>query len=134
MALRGHECNRATRPRQAKEIPMICDVQVTLRRSARIAYWIQKMPVPQRDSRIRDAFDLPDGQSHSNLVKPPAQKYISSVFRKSCLYPTRPASMKRGERVVTIVRRDAMDARVSSDEGCGCGRRNRVVLAPLGWC
>jgi hypothetical protein len=41
---------------------------------------------------------------------------------------------KRGERVVTIVGRDAMDARVSFDEGHGHGRRRRVVLAPLGWC
>jgi hypothetical protein len=38
--------------------------------------------------------------------------------------------MKRGERVVTIVGRDAMDARVSFDEGHKCGRRKRVGLAP----
>jgi hypothetical protein len=46
----------------------------------------------------------------------------------------RPASMKRGERVVTIVRRDAMDARVSSDERHKRVQQKRVVLAPLGWC
>ena len=41
---------------------------------------------------------------------------------------------KRGERVVTIVRRDAMDAGVSSDERHERVRQRRVVLAPLGWC
>ena len=41
---------------------------------------------------------------------------------------------EEGERVVTIVGRDAMDVRVSFDEGHKCGRRSRVVLAPLGWC
>ena len=46
----------------------------------------------------------------------------------------RPASMKRGERVVTIVRRDAMDARVPFDEGHKRVQQKRVVLAPLGWC
>jgi hypothetical protein len=46
----------------------------------------------------------------------------------------RPASMKRGERVVTIVGRDAMDARVPSDEWHKRVRQKRVVLAPLGWC
>jgi hypothetical protein len=30
--------------------------------------------------------------------------------------------------------RDAMDVAASSDERCQCGRRRRVVLAPLGWC
>jgi hypothetical protein len=35
-----------------------------------------------------------------------------------------------GERVVTIVGRDAMDARVSFDERCGRGRQKRVVLTP----
>jgi hypothetical protein len=42
--------------------------------------------------------------------------------------------MKRDERVVTIVRRDAMDASVSFDEGRERVQRKRVVLAPLGWC
>ena len=46
----------------------------------------------------------------------------------------RPASMTRGERVVTIVRRDAMDARVPFDEGHKRVQQKRVVLAPLGWC
>jgi len=46
----------------------------------------------------------------------------------------RPASMKRGERVVTIAKRDAMDARVPSDERHKRVRQKRVVLAPLGWC
>ena len=48
---------------------------------------------------------------------------LSSLFGKNILLPffgkpmhrsARPASMKRGERVVTIVGRDAMDARVSA--------------------
>jgi hypothetical protein len=41
--------------------------------------------------------------------------------------------MKRGERVVTIVGRDAMDARVSVDERHKRVRQRRVVLMPLGW-
>ena len=41
---------------------------------------------------------------------------------------------KRGERVVTIVRRDAMDAKALSDVQCVSVPRRRVVLAPLGWC
>jgi hypothetical protein len=45
------------------------------------------------------------------------------------LYP-RPASMKRGERVVTIVRRDAMDANALPDVQCVSGRQRRVGLAP----
>ena len=42
--------------------------------------------------------------------------------------------MKRGERVVTIVRRDAMDANALPDVQCVSVLRRRVVLAPLGWC
>jgi hypothetical protein len=45
----------------------------------------------------------------------------------------RPASMKRGERVVTIVRRDAMDVMRPRDERRSCMQQKRVVLAPLGW-
>ena len=41
---------------------------------------------------------------------------------------------KRGERVVTIVRRDAMDVRVLSTNSIERVRQRRVVLAPLGWC
>jgi hypothetical protein len=38
--------------------------------------------------------------------------------------------MKRGERVVTIVRRDAMDVGVARDERHGNGRRRRAGPAP----
>jgi len=36
--------------------------------------------------------------------------------------------------IVTNVGWNAVDASVSSDVRHGCGRRRRVVLAPLGWC
>jgi hypothetical protein len=42
----------------------------------------------------------------------------------------RPASIKRGERVVTIAGRDAMDANALSDVQCMSGRLKRVGLAP----
>jgi hypothetical protein len=41
----------------------------------------------------------------SRVVNPSRQKYISSVFRKYMVLSLHPASMKRDERVVTIVRR-----------------------------
>jgi hypothetical protein len=79
---------------------------------------------------------LPVGQI--NLRKPEAkrnckplpQKYSPSAFRKIMFFSPRPASMKRGERVVTIVRRDAMDANALSDVQCASGRQKRVGLAP----
>jgi hypothetical protein len=46
----------------------------------------------------------------------------------------RPASMKRGERVVTVAGRDAMDVNALSDVQCVSVRQKRMVLAPLGWC
>jgi hypothetical protein len=67
------------------------------------------------------------------FVQPSREKYSSSVFRKDVVLFARPASMKRGERVVTIVRRDAMDVMMPRDERRSCMQQKRVVLAPLGW-
>jgi len=68
------------------------------------------------------------------FVQPSREKYSSSEFRKIMVLCARPASMKRGERVVMIVRRDAMDANALSDVQCVSVQQKRVVLAPLGWC
>jgi hypothetical protein len=64
----------------------------------------------------------PDGQINYvnpkmfRFVKPSCEKHSSSVFRKIMVLSPRPASTKRGERVVTIVGRDAMDVMVQRDE------------------
>jgi hypothetical protein len=69
-------------------------------------------------------------QKKFRFVKPSHEKYSASVFRNTVVLLARPASMKRGERVVTIVRRDAMDADATRDERGGRGRQRRVGLAP----
>jgi hypothetical protein len=62
-----------------------------------------------------------------------SQKYFTFVFRNFMIIVTPSRLGKRGVRVVTNVGRDAMDVVVSRDERHEHGRRNRVVLAPLGW-
>jgi hypothetical protein len=54
--------------------------------------------------------DLPDGLIFRNRVKPSREKYFSSVFRKIMRMIDSSRLDARGERVVTIARRDAMDA------------------------
>jgi hypothetical protein len=73
-------------------------------------------------------------QNKFRFVKPSHEKDFSSVFQQISALIRCPASMKRGERVVTIVGRDAMDVMVPRDERRPCMRQRRVVLAPLGWC
>jgi hypothetical protein len=71
----------------------------------------------------------PSGKSNSanqnkfQFIKPSREKYSASVFRKDVVLSPRPASIKRGERVVTIVGRDAMDAQMSATTGTSaCGK------------
>ena len=63
-----------------------------------------------------------------------SQPVAIDLSPKSVVHPRRPALNKRGVRVVTNVRRDAMDANALSDVQCASGRPSRVVLTPLGWC
>jgi hypothetical protein len=44
-----------------------------------------------------------------------------------------PASSEGRFAIVTDVRRGAVDADGAVDDGAGCGRRRRVVLAPRRW-
>ena len=55
-------------------------------------------------------FDLPDGLIFRNRVKPRRGKYSAFNFQKFMIIVTVSRLDKRGERVVTIVGRDAMDA------------------------
>jgi hypothetical protein len=74
------------------------------------------------------------------IVKSFREKYFSSAFRKIMILLPRPASMKRGERVVTIVRRDAMDVVMPRDErrsrhaakACGPGAPGLVLSLRIG--
>jgi hypothetical protein len=88
-------------------------------------------------ARVWADIDLPVGHVTQNPVKQKIlllRKYCHSVFRK-IMALIRPSCLdKRGERVVTIVRQDAMDAMMPRDERHQRVRQSRVVLAPLGWC
>jgi hypothetical protein len=79
--------------------------------------------------------DLPDGQSRRNPVKR-LRKNISLYQKgKSVAWSARPVPSRGALRDRhECWARDAMDAIMSSDVRYDCGRRRRVVLAPLGWC
>jgi len=73
--------------------------------------------------------DAHSGFRKSSWLRPQISRFIRAV----------PPRMKRGaSRSSRHARRDAMDAEGRSafgaDERQLCGRRSRVVLAPLGWC
>jgi hypothetical protein len=112
-------------------------------REARPDDWLPHNPPalqPRRRITIRSTDLASSGKSNYanpnqfHFVKSPREKYSASVFRKIMVLLPRPASMKRGERVVTIVRRDAMDVMEPRDERRSCMRQRRMVLTPLGWC
>jgi hypothetical protein len=73
------------------------------------------------------ARDLPDALVFRIRVKPVARKYISSAFQKIMSYRRIPARLKRGGRVVTNARRDAMGAMTPRDERRHGMRQKRVV-------
>ena len=83
---------------------------------------------------------MPDGQSaHARYVRiarranPPQPDGVAG-YPKSVVYPAVPRSIRGALRDRHECRaRDAMDALTLPDERCRCGRRSRVVLAPLGW-
>src|ERR1700686_4004207 len=53
-----------------------------------------------------------------------------AALPKSVVSVRRPAPLEGRFAIVTSAGRDAVDADGASDEGAGCGRRSRVVLAP----
>src|SRR5262249_47273727 len=75
----------------------------------------QVTPVPQQDSWIRGAGDLPVGQSHGNPVKQYfwfSEKYLSSVFRKINV-------------MIRLSRLDEEGRTRRHDRGAGCDGRSR---------
>jgi hypothetical protein len=77
-------------------------------------------PTYRRQSRCsapgRRANHFTQIRRKSSLSRFAAKNILVPNFGKSWFLVPRPASMKRGERVVTIVRRDAMDVMMPRDE------------------
>jgi hypothetical protein len=85
-------------------------------------------------SRSLSPIDLPDGLIFRIGVKSFTRKYFSFSEMEIGLYAKPSRLDKRDVRVVTNVRRDAMDAGCARDDvRLLRGRRSRVVLTPLGW-
>jgi hypothetical protein len=81
---------------------------------------------------MRGRRDLLSGIKHVDWFKICAQKYSACVFPKISIPLRHPASFFGGAYRDRHDTRggDAVDADVPVDERRGCGRRNRVVLAP----
>ena len=124
--------------------------------AAKVGYW----PIPLQKSKIEELrnlapngassevsavengrifqcvapTDLPDGLIFRIGVKSFTRKYFSFSEMEIGLYAKPSRLDKRDVRVVTNVRRDAMDAGCARDDvRLLRGRRSRVVLTPLGW-
>src|SRR3954453_119193 len=68
-----------------------------------------------------------------NRVKPQNQKYFCFSETKSGVWSARLTRQEGRLAIVTNVRWDAMDAKVTTDERGLSVRQNRVVLTPRCW-
>ena len=100
-------------------------------------------PVPERQGARPNEFPkqlkafYPSGKSlpfYRNHVKPPDQKYFSSVIPKYLLHPRHLILSTRGvSRSLRTLGWVAVDAEVPKSERHGSVRRSRVVLTPRCW-
>jgi hypothetical protein len=91
-------------------------------------------PVVQFSKRTLLA-DLPDGRAAESPVKLRAQKYFCFPETETGVWFACPAFLAEGRiAIVTNVERDAVDAKMLTDERHRRGRRSRVVLTRQGRC
>jgi hypothetical protein len=105
-------------------------------RATRIRRLLYGAMALRRISSARPAlrkYEVCEAIQHDGVNQPWLQKISLPFFGIMCLSPAIPPRCEGRCASSRNARRDAMDANARVTNEAACGRRNRMVLAPLGW-